>query len=119
MMLYVFKWLYKLSKRFSKEMDEFEYQCEMKSFGRLEKLDQRISEFLERNDRIISVKRVELRSFYDSTWEVRILLDGQIVERRIVRRDVEHYLDFATELLKVDSIEALKALDERDKIYYD
>jgi hypothetical protein len=34
-------------------MDEFE--CEMKSFGRLEKLDQRISEFFERNDKVISV----------------------------------------------------------------
>jgi hypothetical protein len=100
-------------------MDEFEYQCEMKSFSRLEKLDQRISDFLERSDRVISVKRVELRSFYDSTWVVQMFLDGQLVERCIVRRDIENYLNFATELLKVDSIEALKALDERDKIYYD
>jgi hypothetical protein len=117
--MFAFKWLHKLIRHYDRQINEELFQSDLRCFERIERHNQQIYEYLEQNDRVISVKRTELRPCYDSTWEVRILLDNRVVEGKIVRVDSETPLNLAVELLNVDSIEALKALDERDKIYYD
>lgn len=69
------------------------------------------------DSKIKSIKRVHIRQFYDSTWEIE-LKNGEIC--RIVRDDLETEEELRSIIEKCDGADEIVAvLDMRDKIYYD
>ena len=69
------------------------------------------------DSKIKSIKCVEVRKFYDSTWEIE-LKNGETC--RIVRDDLETEDELRSIIEKCDSVDEIVAvLDMRNKIYYD
>ena len=69
------------------------------------------------NSKIKSIKCVEVRKFYDSTWDIE-LKNGESC--RIVRDDLETEEELRSIIEKCDSADEIVAvLDMRNKIYYD
>ena len=66
--------------------------------------------------KIKSIKCLEVRKFYDSTWEIE-LKSGEVC--KIVRDDLETEEELRTAVEKCDTVEDIKNLDMRMKIYYD
>lgn len=79
----------------------------------------------EKNGIKITVKRTEVRMFYDSTWEVTVEInkDGKTesVKTRLIRFDDENAQNLVDEIQKLDSytVDKIRGLDEKHKIYYD
>jgi len=69
--------------------------------------------------KIISLKRVSYRPFYDSKWCVVLEIVGETHEVYIVRDDDETEQSLREELQKCKSIKDVSSLDKRSTIYYD
>ena len=69
------------------------------------------------DSKIKSIKCIEVRKFYDSTWDIE-LKNGETC--RIVRDDLETEAKLRSEIEKCDCVNEIKErLDMRNKIYYD
>lgn len=69
------------------------------------------------DSKIKSIKCIEVRKFYDSTWDIE-LNNGESC--RIVRDDLETEEELRSIIEKCDSAnEIVAVLDMRNKIYYD
>jgi hypothetical protein len=69
------------------------------------------------NSKIKSIKCIEVRKFYDSTWDIE-LKNGETC--RIVRDDLETEENLRSIIEKCDGADEIVAvLDMRNKIYYD
>jgi hypothetical protein len=66
--------------------------------------------------KIKSIRCLEVRKFYDSTWEVE-LKSGEIC--KIVRDDLETEKELRSAVERCGTAEDIKNLDMRMKIYYD
>ena len=68
---------------------------------------------------INSLELLSERQFYDSTWKVGVVIDGNEVEVKIVRDFMEKRTELLRLLEKATTVEAVRALDERNTILYD
>ena len=66
--------------------------------------------------KIKSIRCLEVRKFYDSTWEIE-LTSGEVC--KIVRDDLETEEELRAAVEKCDNIEDVENLNMRMKIYYD
>lgn len=66
--------------------------------------------------KIKSIKCVEVRQFYDSTWKVEFEDGASCV---LTRYDFETEQDLKNAIMSCDSVEDVKALDMRSQIRYD
>ena len=75
------------------------------------------AENFDPSSKIKSIKRIEVRQFYDSTWNIE-LKNGESC--CIVRDDLATEEELRELVERYDSAEEIqKALDMRNKIYYD
>ena len=77
------------------------------------------SALLADTSHIRAVEKTEERMCYDSTWVITLLADSEEHKVKIVRRSWEERLSLLYLLANTKTAEAIKALDERDNIYYD
>lgn len=79
----------------------------------------------EENGVKIIVKRTEVRPFYDSTWDVTVEInkngETETVKTRLIRFDNENAQNLVGEIRKLDSytVDKIRGLDQKHKIYYD
>jgi hypothetical protein len=72
---------------------------------------------VDSDSKIKSIKCIEVRKFYDSTWDIE-LKSGETC--RIVRDDLETEADLRGAIEKCSNAEEIRnTLDMRTKIYYD
>lgn len=76
-------------------------------------------ELLANTPHIVSLTKTEERMCYDSKWEVVYLDNGVEMVTVITRHDFEKRVDLLRELASADTLDAIAALDERHRIYYD
>lgn len=96
------------SRKFYKKLHE-----ESERFKRAE--ENAKTELLSNNSFIVDIEKIDERKFYDTTWLVTTL-NGSV---KVVRYDDETYANFCSALSCVQTMEEIKALDERNSIYYD
>ncbi len=68
---------------------------------------------------IYNVRKIAHRMFYDSQWEIVGTENGSDFTLSIIRGDTETFSHLFGKICEISSISEIRALDMRDKIYYD
>ena len=66
--------------------------------------------------KIKSIECIEVRKFYDSTWKIEF---ENGLDCMLTRDDLETEQELRKDIENCDSVEEVKSLDMRHKIYYD
>lgn len=87
-----------------------------RQFKRAEKENDRaLSRLRSANPFICDVKALGRRVFYDTTWRV-VTAQGSVT---ITRYDTETLADFCEALTNATTVESVRALDMKNRIFYD
>lgn len=78
-------------------------------------------EFPIRNGNLVifNINRIAYRPFYDSKWEVTGTENGSDFTLFVTRFDTETFSQLFEEICETSSVSEIRALDMRERIYYD
>ena len=71
------------------------------------------------NITIFNINRVAYRPFYDSKWEIAGTENGSDFSLSITRYDTETFSRLFEKICEISSVSEIRALNMRDRIYYD
>lgn len=109
----MFKFVAKIKHK--KEEKEWSEKLKVWKAEQLVREADRLAELRAKNPYIKNIILVDTRLMYDTTWTVETE-DGVF---KIIRRDGETLISLCDVLEKAKSPDAVLALDEHDRIYYD